>query len=607
MARPRLLLTLMAAALATGPAGAGTDARADLRRAVTAFRLGNVGVASAAAAQAVAAAPGDPLAQAMQARVAIAQYDGVLAEAALDRAQRAGMDARRLLHLRAHAKLLQGDTDAAAELAASPLIPARYRGYALRIAGRVAFVTDDIDGARADFARAVRLFPGDTMVWSDLARFRMMTGDQVGAGQAVDRAIAASARNGEALVLKGEITRRVYGLAAALPWFEAAIDLDPTDGQAQVEYAATLGDMGRYGEMLAAARMAATQRASRAQALYLQAVLAARAQNYDLARDVLQRAGDALDETPAVLLLAGGLDYQARAFDQAADKLGRLVAQQPGNADARRLLGAALLGAGDARGALDALAPLVERPAPDGYAATLAARALEKLGDRDKAGALIDLASRSVARSVGGVSSVAAARSRAAENSGSADAWAALGDALIAAGNPRGAADSYARAANLRFDEASALRLVDALERAGAHDDAAETLDLFLQQNPANIAALRLAADWQIAAEEWPEAVRTLEALRQRLGNRDAALLAQLAWAHAGAGDAARALVFAEAAYELAPGSPLAADTYGWLLAADPSRLTDAHALLAKAAAIAPGNRAIARHLAIVSERRRRG
>ncbi|WP_182466716.1 tetratricopeptide repeat protein [Sphingomonas gilva] len=576
------LAVLAALVLAPPAAASPREARAALARSVAAFRAGDLTRARDAAEAAARSEPRAGLAHAMVARMALGQGDGVAAEAALDRAEKVGFPKERALHLRAHARLLQGDGEGALALARDERVPARYRAYAARIEGR-AMVGTGAEGAGAAFVRAVRLAPADSLAWSDLARFRLVSNDSIGAAAAVDRAITLDPANREALILKGELFRTQYGLAASLPWFEAAIDLDPGNGPALIEYAATLGDMGRYTEMLAASRRAAAIRGSTAQALYLQAVLAARARNYDLARALIQRTGGAMDGFPAALLLRGGLDYHAGAFAQAVERLGRLVEMQPDNADARRLLGAALLGANDAQGAVDALQPLIARRDADSYALTVAARAFERLGDRDAAGALLDRAARPV-RDVAD------------------DGWAG-GDALVAEGRYREAADAFARDANARFDEAAALRLVDALDRAGARIEAQRVLSLFLQQNPRNVAALKVAANWQIAAKDWAGAVRTLEVLRQRLGNRDAALLSQLAWAHAGAGKPERALIYARAAYELAPASPIAADTLGVLLARTPDRRADGIALLQKAALLAPDNAAIAAHLAAAKRR----
>ena len=112
-----------------------------------------------------------------------------------------------------------------------------------------------------------------------------------------------------------------------------------------------------------------------------------------------------------------------------------------------------------------------------------------------------------------------------------------LGDTLMLLGRTGDAAAAYRRAADAvvrRADDAAADR--GAASAAATRAGAADALALFLSQNPQNVAALRLSAHWQIAAGEYDAAIDTLEGLRARLGNRDAALLAELAYAYAGAG-----------------------------------------------------------------------
>src|SRR3546814_16975841 len=75
------------------------------------------------------------------------------------------------------------------------------------------------------------------------------------------------------------------------------------------------------------------------------------------------------------------------------------------------------------------------------------------------------------------------------------------GDVLTGMAREAEAAAAYARAADLRFDAPTALRLVTALDHAGQRDEAAHTLGLYLAQNPENRDALRLTARWQLAAE----------------------------------------------------------------------------------------------------------
>ena len=182
---------------------------------------------------------------------------------------------------------------------------------------------------------------------------------------------------------------------------------------------------------------------------------------------------------------------------------------------------------------------------------------------------------------------LSAARSLAARMPGAPAAWLAVGDASAAGGRFAEAAGAYARAADLRFDEPTFLRLVDARNRAGDREGAAQALALFLSQNPQNVAALRLSAHWMIAAEQWDEAIERLEGLRARLGNRDATLLVELAAAYMGSGADDVALRYARAAYDLAPMNAVAADAYGWTLLGV-GRPRAAVEVLEKAVAIAP-------------------
>jgi len=239
------------------------------------LRAGNI---SAARDQALAATTADPnwgLAPAVLARVYLAQGDGVAAEGELGRARDTGFDMERAHQLFAHAWLLEGDPGRAIVEAARAR--PRYAGYALRITARARLAQGDVPGALQALVRLLAVAPRDSAAWSDLGRLRYKTGDRAGAIDATIRAITLDPDNIEALTLRGELVRDQYGLVAALPWFEAALRRDGYYHPALIEYAGTLGDLGRYSDMLAATRKALTVRPGSPQAYYLQAVLAARA------------------------------------------------------------------------------------------------------------------------------------------------------------------------------------------------------------------------------------------------------------------------------------------------------------------------------------------
>jgi predicted Zn-dependent protease len=370
------------------------------------------------------------------------------------------------------------------------------------------------------------------------------------------------------------------------------------------------------------------------QALYLQAVIAARAGNFDLARAILDRTGGAINDLPGVMLLGGTLDLEKGDYEQAIEKLTDLVGMQPMNITARKLLAVALLRTDRARNAIDMLRPVVARADADSYALTLVARGFERIGDRANAARFLDRAAfpatgestafsaddstatlaadaaqkpgdpdaivpliRALITSGDKGAALARAQDIAAKNPGAPGAQLMLGDMLMLLNRPGDAVVPYQKAADLRFDEPTMLRLVEALDHAGRREDAANALALFLSQNPADIAALRLSAHWQLAAGDFDAAIDSLEDIRARIGDGDAALNADLAAAYTGAGETGTAVDFGEAAYGLSPANPAVTDAYGWALFKGGDKEGGLE-LLQKAVLLAPKHPGLRWHLA---------
>lgn len=593
------------------------------------LKAGNPSAARAAVGDAVAADPNWGAGQVGLARMQLALDDGLGAGASLDRAQAVGFDMGRTRHLRARALLLMGDPKRAAEELAA--VDSRDAAEADLIRAELATRTGRFGEALAVLDQAVAARPADGGAWLALARTRRAAADLSGAIAASERAVAAAPQSTDALALRAELVREQYGQTAALPWFERALARDPRNHAALIQYAATLGEVGRARDMLAALRRATQVRKGSPQALYLQAVLAARARKFELARDVLDHANGAIDDLPGVMLLRGVLDLQAGEQEQAIAGLRTLVTRQPMNITARKLLATAYLRSDAARNAIGVLGPVVARTDADSYALALSARAYERIGERQVAAQLLDRAAlpaqpaiaafspddgltvlqqraaggspaeqialiRGLIAAADGPRALAQARTLADANPGVPAAQMLLGDVWMMGRRPADAAAAYARAAALRFDEPAAMRLIEALDASGQREKAASTLALFLSQNPQNVAALRLSAHWQLAAGEDAAAAATLEELRLRVGDRDAGLLAELALAHLGLENDARAIEYAAAAYALQPQNPAVADAYGAALLAT-GDAAGARDLLRKASLLAPGNALIAQHL----------
>jgi cellulose synthase operon protein C len=624
---PFLALALLLAACS---GGAGTA----YERGMAAFGAGDMRTARVEFLNALQADPDDKAARIMQARVHLALGDGVAAESEIARARRAGAPESETAHLLAHAKLLQGDARAALAEAAGAA-PA-HEAYAARMRGRAWMAIGDSGQARAAFDRALVVAPNDSDVWTDIGRFRRANGDVAGALEATDRAVAANRRNAEALTLRGELTRTQYGLAASLPWFDRALEVDEGHVTALLERAITYGDMGRMSDMLGDAREVHRLTGGHPTAYYLEAMLAARARNFRLARGLWNRTNGAFDNTPAGMLLLSAIDFETGNEEQAAQRLSRLVADQPNNRRVRRLLAAAQWRAGDAAAAAASLRPIADLPDADAYSLSLMARALERQGDtiaaslyfaraaRPQPGALaaldplsdgdfaavrraaadnprdgpaqVRLISALLARGNGN-EALQRARRLQEQNPGVPETHILVGDALGVRGDFAGAVQYYRRAANLAFTEGVAMRLIEALQRSNQGQAADNVLRLFVAQNPRNVPALVMLAGREMQAANWPAAIEIYEGLRRRLGNNDATILNNLAVAYSESGELDRAVPLARRAWALNEDNPATADTLGWLLFRS-GRRAEGLALLEQAARGVPSDGEIRRRLA---------
>ena len=623
---PLLALVLLAAC--ANAVGSAYD------RGVAAFNGGDMRTARVELMNALQADPDHRAARVMHARVQLALGDGVAAESEVMRARRSGVPAAATRHLLGHARLLQGDARAA--LAETVDVPAEHQAYASRIRGGAWMALGETANAVAEFNHALELAPRDSRVWTDVGRFRRANGETAGAIEAADRAVAADPRNVEALVLRGELTRGQYGLAAALPWFSRALDVDPAHVPALLERAITLGEMGRMTEMLADAREVHRLTGGHATAYYLQAVLAARARNYELARLIYNRTRGAFGDAPAGMLLESAIDFGTGNVEQAAGRLAELVRRQPGNRKARRLLAAARYRMGDPARAVEALRPIVDSPDADTYSLSLMGRALARLGDGPGAshylaraaqpqpealsaiaplgeGEFAALAEAAASRPDDGplqvrlISALLArgegaealerARRLQADNPGAPEAHMLVGDALGIGGDFAGAAEAYRRAANIAFSEPVALRLIEALQRSNQAEAAGNVLELFVRQNPRSIPGLVMLAGRRMQAGDWAAAIGIYESLRGRIGNNDATILNNLAWAYAETGDYDRAIPLARRAWSLDRDNPATTDTFGWILYKSGADRARGLALLERAARGAPSDAAIRRRL----------
>ena len=548
-------------------------------------------------------ADGPPADTAMaQAHAALARGDGIAAEMALRKAMAAGAPHDAVAARMGEAYLDQGDTVKAREwLGPGRFVPSE-EAHGFRVLGRLEMAEGNLAAAGQAFDRALQRTPDDSRLWVDIARLRYAGGEQVQAIAATDRAVALDPANVRALEYRGLLLRDQQGLTAALSWLEAGLKAKPDDLALLGEYAATLGELGRARQMVTVTRRMLELDPKNGRAFFLQAVLAARAGNVDLARALIGRAGTAA-EAPAGLLLFGTLELQAGNANHAAELLERLSALQPDNRTARLLLARALDATGERRTLVDRFEGEALRPDASPYLQTLVARALEDLGQRERAAPLLDRAARAGATPILPLSptgdgppaqvrrflaagnlaeaDAVAARVRNAAP-GSADAQRLYADVRFARGDLAGAVEAWRVAATVALTDDLLLRFVDALLKGGRADEAERLVSGALATSPRDRAALRLSAGLAARRGDWGRAATVLAYLARTGDAADARVQSDLSFARLNRGDLAGARQAAEQAFRLQRASPAASRALGLVLQKQHQSAEDAQALLRK-------------------------
>lgn len=536
----------------------------------TIFSTRRLLLAALALGGATVASGGEPAIEAARhaADAAIARHDPVAAEVGLRQAIARTHADNSLRAWLAQALLGEGDRDAARRVLDAGGLSPDSAGMGWRIRGQIELADGNLPAAAAALDKALKVAPDDADLWVSIAALRFTGGEQALAEAAADRAVALDPRNPRALALRGMLIREQYGLSAALPWFETALKLHPDEPALLDAYASTLGDMGEYKAMLIVARKLAEVDPKNQRARLMEAVLAARAGQTNLARSILQRTGTAFRDMPAAMLLSGVLEYRAGNLDLSVEVLERLVRGQPDNLTARHVLARALAARGEWRRLVDLFDGdvVAGRAGPDltvlvGQAWTRLAlheSAAQANLDRSRGRALIAQGgavrdARGTALSSTGAASVLAVRyadnprpaanavpyirallsahqADAAqtvadrlrdENAGNADAQMLAGDVRTIRGEPREALIDYTNAAAIRFNEAVLVRMDATLRGVGRGADADAMTSRYLAQNPESATAMTLlAAGW--AGN--PARARDLVALRKAMLARGAEL-----------------------------------------------------------------------------------
>lgn len=446
---------------------------------------------------------------------------------------------------------------------------------------RVAVQAGNLAEAGGYYDQARELEPENPGLWVDIARLRFRGGEHLTAIEAADYALQLDASYAPALLLRAQMVRDANGLAESLPWFEAAVAADPRNPEVLADYAATLGDLGRYEDMLRVVRELAGFAPGYPQVLYLQAVLAARGENPVLAGNLLNRSGLSDRGVPSAMMLDAIVDLQQGNFDTAAETLEVLAERQPGNMRVNELLARALWLGGRDRAIVDRYRARAEAADASPYLVMLVGRSLERMGEREAAIPFIEraLAPRASEMIVlegssrgSGTMPAATAELRdfvAAGNIGparsfsnilleqapySGDIHALAADTAIAAGDVQRGLELYEIAARVRRSWPMTRKLIDTLEVLGDERAAEALLTRTIAGDPQNTEALQLLAERSAQKEDWLRVAVLLDTAIGLGAGNDLEVLALRARAASALGREDEAATFTGLYRELNPG-----------------------------------------------------
>ncbi len=506
--------------------------------------------------------------------------DPVAAERSLRQSRDNGFDPRAVSPLLAQTYLAQGKfRELLRDFPAEGMPPDQLAGM-LVMRGTSHLQLGEIDPAYDAFIEAEKAAPTAIEPLISTARVLIARRDFPGAEGRIDRALNLNAKSPEALVIKAQLLNLRGDRRNALSALDVAVQQAPGMLAARLERAnllVALGDDAKAKEDVAVVLRLESRSAG---GIYLQAVLQARAREFQAADASLTQIHALLPRFPRGYYFLGVVKFNLGQAEQAADAAAKFIARNPGDIDGLKLL-ARIASAGQrAPEAIEQITKAIAAGVkPDAELLDVLARAYALDGQQQKALETYELAVKLAPDNPDIMTRLAATRLGMGDAAGAArdletslemsprkvDASEALIVASLAAGDVDQAVAALARvkqaglkseniavleglvlAGQLKFDAArvaytNALRDYPGSLRArfnlarlasmqGRTGETEQYLAEILKQEPANEQALSMLVNLFLADGRLPRAITVAEAGRGAApaNNGIAALLADL-------------------------------------------------------------------------------
>jgi putative PEP-CTERM system TPR-repeat lipoprotein len=362
---------------------------------------------------------------------------------------------------------------------------------------------------------------------------------------------------------------------AAQKRLESFLQADPKNVQAMTALAGIAFSQGRKAEATAWLERASKVKPDDPKPAMLLAAHYLRIGDVQKAHVLAQKLQTANPDTPEVLDLLAQTQLANNDRAAALQSYKKLIDVAPNSAQARMRIAGVYAMQGDQEAAADALKTASSLD-PDYLDAKVALATLEvRRGNPEQA--------------------LIIARELEAQPRNKAAGYVLEGDILMSQKKPELARKAYEQAMALNKNGLIAIKLHDALARAGKEKEGEAGLVQWLKEHPQDVATRMYLATGYVTSQQNRQAIEQYQTVLQTEPN-NAGALNNLALVYQKDKDP-RALQFAEKAYANAPESAAVLDTLGWLLI-EQGNTARGLPLLQKSASLAPDEADIHYHFA---------
>jgi putative PEP-CTERM system TPR-repeat lipoprotein len=308
---------------------------------------------------AVAKSPEDGEARMQLGTLYLETGDSVSAEKELRKAAGLGIPAERALPLLAQALQSQGKfkellVEIKPELTAKSAPLTALRGDAM-------LATNDPDGAKAAYEAALALQPANGAALTGLARLALVKQDLPAAERYATEAVAKDPNNPDVWMFRGGMLRGMNKPDEALAAFDKVLALRPRDRNANLEKAYIRINQNKFAEARTEIEASRKNAPNSLLVTYAQALLDYTEGKNAAARESLQRVLKSAPEHMPSILLAGAVELNLNAPEQAQMHLRKYLENDPTNLHARKLMAQAQLKTAQPGEAVNTLTPMLDK------------------------------------------------------------------------------------------------------------------------------------------------------------------------------------------------------------------------------------------------------